>query len=261
MSLYPRRIVCLTEESVEILFALGEGHRIVGVSAYVERPEEAKALPKVTAFVSGHIKKIVDLRPDLVIGFSDIQKDLARDLIEQGLNVFIANHRSIDEILDYTLMIGRLVGAQDKAEEYVKELKEKIDQALRFSSSLKARPRIYIEEWDEPMIAGIHWFNEIVELCGGELIFPNSELGPMAKDRYIQSQDVIERNPDIILACWCGKKVNVSHIKEREGWRSINAVRDDKIYELKPEIFLQPGPAPIISGIDILLELVRSNIS
>jgi len=255
---YPERIVCLTEESVEVLFALGQGHRIVGVSAYVERPEEAKEIPTVTAFVSGHIRKIVELRPDLVLGFSDIQKDLARDLIGEGLNVFIANHRTLSEVLNYIEMLGNLVGEAQKCASYIKTLKEHIEKAECFKKTLKNRPRIYIEEWDDPLIAGIHWFNEIVELCGGELIFPNSDLGPMAKDRYISPESVIEKDPEIILACWCGKKVEVDTIKERENWQNIEAVKNNHIYELEPEIFLQPGPAPIISGIDIIIEILKT---
>jgi iron complex transport system substrate-binding protein len=258
VSSYPRRIVCLTEESVEVLFAIGQGHRVVGVSAYVERPPEAKELPVVTAFVNGHVKKIVDLKPDLVLGFSDIQKDLARELIGEGLNVFIANHRTIDEIFDYITMLGNLVGAHAETVSYIDQLQKKLDEAKQFANSLPKKPKVYIEEWDDPMIAGIHWFNEVIELCGGELVYPNSSLGPMAKDRYIDAADVVVKNPEVILACWCGKKVDIESIRAREGWNSIGAIKNDHVFELKPEIFLQPGPAPIISGIDEIIRIFKS---
>ncbi|OIQ20755.1 MAG: hypothetical protein BM556_02095 [Bacteriovorax sp. MedPE-SWde] len=253
MTNFPRRIVCLTEESVETLFAIGEGHRIVGVSAYARRPPEVSSLPVVSAFLSGHVNKIKGLKPDLVIGFSDIQKDLAKDLIGEGLNVYIANHRSIDEIFEYIEMLGNLVDAKEKTAAYITSLKDKVIEAKKFAKTLVNKPLVYIEEWDEPMIAGIKWFNEIVELCGGEVVFNESELGPMAKDRYVDSRDVISKNPDIIFACWCGKKVEIDSIRNRLGWSEIQAIKNDRVYELEPEVFLQPGPAPIISGIEIIL--------
>lgn len=257
MSNYPQRIVCLTEEAVEFLYAIGEEHRIVGVSAYVKRPQEATKLPKVTAFVSGHIKKICDLKPDLVIGFSDIQKDLARDLIAEGLNVFIANHRSITEILDYLEMLGRLVNKQEETEFYLDTLKIKLYEAELFAKSLVKKPRVYLEEWDDPMITGIKWFSQIVELCGAENVFSKASQSSLAQDRTLVSEQVINANPDIIFACWCGKPVIIDSIRSREGWSDIAAVKNNQVIELEPEIFLQPGPAPIISGIDIIIKHLK----
>ena len=257
MSDFPHRIVCITEEAVEFLFAIGEGHRVVGVSAYVQRPKEAKKLPKVSAFINGSTKKIKALDPDLVLGFSDIQKDLAKDLIGEGLNVFIANHRSIEGIFNYMKMLGNLVGKEKETRAYLKELRSKIDLAKDFSKTLDRRPSFYIEEWDEPRITGIEWFSEIVELCGGKNVFHDRSNSPMAKDRYVDDKEVIEKNPDFILACWCGKEVDIASIEDRSGYSGIEAVKNKRVIELRPEIFLQPGPAPIVSGIDQIIEIFK----
>ena len=255
MTDYPKKIVCITEEAVEFLFAIGEGHRVVGVSAYVKRPEEATGLPKVSAFINGSIKKIKTLEPDLILGFSDIQKDFARDLIGEGFNVFIANHRSLDGILKYLHMIGNLVGRPKETERFLKIIHEKIDRAKEFSKTLDEKPRVYIEEWDEPRITGIEWFSELIELCGGKHVFSSQSSQAMAKDRYVDDEMIINENPDIIFGCWCGKPVDIDSIKNRPGYSDILAVKNDNIFELEPEIFLQPGPAPFISGIDQIIDI------
>lgn len=256
---FPKRIVCLTEEGVETLFEIGMGHLVVGVSAFVERPVEAKQLPVVCAFTGGSVKKVMSCEPDLVLGFSDIQKDLARDLIAQGLSVYIANHRSLSGILSYIKMLGYMVGAPLRTDELVKKLETKIKVAQDFAKTLKVKPRVYIEEWDEPMICGIEWFSEIVQLCGGISVTNEiSQKGSLAKDRFVSSEQIGALNPDMILACWCGKEVDMDSFKSRVGLKDTNAVLKGRIFELDPAIFLQPGPAPILDGIDQLIEIFRS---
>ncbi|WP_372653653.1 ABC transporter substrate-binding protein [Halobacteriovorax sp.] len=258
MRSYPESIVCMTEESVEVIYALNKSELIVGVSAYVERPPEAKKKKTISAFTHANLKKIKELKPDLVLGFSDIQKDIARDLIGEGLSVFIANHRSVEGILNYVQMIGNLIGESDRASEYVKELESKISYAREKSSSFNVKPRVYIEEWDEPLICGIQWFSEIVELCGGEVVHKDKSQSSLATGRFLSHKEIIDYNPDIILACWCGKKVDFDNIYNREGYSTISAIKNNKVFELIPEIFLQPGPAPIVAGIDQLLEIFEN---
>lgn len=255
---FPSNIVCLTEESVETLFLLGKSHLIKGVSAFVKRPEEAQKLPKVSFFTSSNIKKIKQHNPDLVLGFSDIQKDIAKDLIGEGMNVFIANHRSIEEILDYIALLGRMVDAQDETDKLISRLEAQIEKAKRFAQGLKIKPKVYFEEWDDPMISAIQWVSELIELCGGIDINKEMAQGKMAKERFVDPLTIIEKNPDFILGCWCGKKVKIEAITSREGFGQINAVKNGDVYELEPEIFLQPGPAPILDGIDILLEMFET---
>jgi iron complex transport system substrate-binding protein len=254
----PSRIVCLTEESVETLYLLGEERRIVGVSAFVKRPPETKNLKRVSAFTSANIPKILELGPDLVLGFSDIQKDIARDLIGAGVNVFIANHRSLDEILNYILLLGRMVDQGEKAIALVDSFKEKLKASRQWAQSLKIKPRIHLEEWDEPLISGIQWFAELVEACGGELCFPEKAKASLAMDRTLSHDQVIAANPDIIFGCWCGKPVDISSIEKREGYAALKAVKNQEIYELEPEIFLQPGPAPFVDGLDIMRQHIEN---
>ena len=215
---FPKKIICLTEESVEILYELGQQDRIVGVSSFVKRPKAAQDKLKVSLFTSSNYKKIAELEPDLILGHSDIQKEIARDLIERGHNVFIANHRSISEILDYTLFIARIVGEEARGRELVSELKARINSAKEFASKMKKKPRVYFEEWDDPMISSIKWVSELIELCGGENIFKDRESGLLAKDRFVQADEVIKLNPNIIFGCWCGKRVRVDQITTRSSW-------------------------------------------
>lgn len=253
---FAKRIVCMTEESVEFFHAIGRSDLVVGVSTYAVRPKEVKMHPVISAFTHANIKKIVGLRPDLVIGFSDIQKDIARDLISEGIDVFISNQRSLEEILAYLYRLGHMIGEEEKTIEFVLKLEQKIEWAAEQAKKFKKRPRVYIEEWDEPQIAGIRWFSELVELCGGTDIFKErSRVGFKAVDRFVTNEEVVKANPDIILACWCGKKVDVGSFKDRLNYSEIGAVTNSKVIELSPEIFLQPGPAPILDGIDILISL------
>ncbi|MFZ4712081.1 MAG: ABC transporter substrate-binding protein [Bacteriovoracaceae bacterium] len=253
---YPRSIVCLTEESVEVLGHLGRLDLVKGVSVFVKRPEEALQIPKVSYFTSSNLEKIVDLKPDLILGFSDIQKDIARDLIGLGLNVHIANHRTLQGILDYTLMLASLIGEREKGILLVDRLNRKMEQAQKSAEQLMVKPRVYFEEWDEPMISAIGWVSELIELAGGQDLFAHKSKGILAKDRFVSSDEVVLQNPQIILGCWCGKKVNLNHFKERPNWSNIEAIENSKVFELEPEIFLQPGPAPILDGLDLLYHIL-----
>lgn len=249
---FPRRIVCLTEESVETIYDLGLEDLIVGVSSYAVRPAQVKKKPKVSVFTHAQLEKIKSLEPDLVLGFSDIQKDIAKDLIGMGLNVWVANHRSINGVLNYILTLGGMLGVGTKAQILVDDLKRKIDATYESTKNLSLRPRVYIEEWDDPQICGIQWFSELVELCGGKDVFQPQSKGILGQDRIISSNQVVYANPDIMLACWCGKKVDRESIKSREGYSKLEFVGNNRIHELDPAIFLQPGPAPIKDGIAVL---------
>jgi iron complex transport system substrate-binding protein len=248
------KIICLTEESVETLFLLGKGSQIQGVSSFVKRPLEATKLPKVSLFTSSKIDTIVKMQPDLVVGYSDIQKDIARDLIEQGLNVWISNHRSLSETLSYIYHLALLVDAKEQGIKLIDQLQHKIEKAKAFALNLKTRPKVYFEEWDEPMISAIEWVSELIELCGGESVTGSFSKAKLAKDRIVTSEFIIEQNPDIIFGCWCGKKVKIPKILERQNWDCISAIKNHQVFELEPEIFLQPGPAVILDGIDILID-------
>lgn len=249
------KIICLTEESVETLYLLGKEHLISGVSSFVKRPKEAQKLPKVSLFTSSNIDKIIALKPDLVLGFSDIQKDIAKELIAKGVDVWIANHRSLDGILEFIQKLGYLVGAHKETDNLLKKLQAKILDTQDFATKLNKRPRIYFEEWDDPMISNIGWVSDIIELCGGVDVNKEHSFGILAKERFVSSKEIIDKDPDIIFASWCGKKAKISSIIARDGWNNIKAVKNKDVYELSSDIFLQPGPAPIIDGIDILKEV------
>lgn len=248
------RIVCLTEEPTEILYSLGEQDRIVGISAYTVRPPEAKRdKPVVSAFLDGSLEKIQALEPDLVIGFSDIQSKLAAKLIAAGLQVLIFNQRSLEEILGVVLTIGRVVGAEAKALDLVADLTRRIEAARSATRDVR-RPRVYFEEWPDPMISGIHWVSEIIELAGGEDIFADRAREKLAQDRIVDADTVRELDPEVVLASWCGKPFEPEVVRTRPGWDRVTAVREDAIHEIDPAIILQPGPACILSG---LPELTR----
>ena len=254
----PKRIICLTEEPTEILYLLGEQHRIVGISRYTVRPEEAKKNhPIVSAFVDGSVKKISELKPDLVIGFSDIQGDLAAKLIKANLQVLIFNQRSIEEILEVILTIGRIVAAEDKAQKLVDKYNKILIEAKEKTSKQKTKPKVYFEEWDDPTFSGIRWVSELIEIAGGEDIFANKSHGKLAMEREIQWSDVIEKNPDVILASWCGKPVDIDSIRNREGWNQITAIKNDRIHEIDSSIILQPGPACLTDGLKVIESLIR----
>ncbi len=250
----PRRIVCLTEEPTEVLYALGEQDRIVGISGFTVRPPRArKEKPKVSAFTSAKIGEILKLKPDFAIGFSDIQADIARELISHGIEVWISNHRSVEGILDYIRRVGALVGASEKAEAFASEAERHIDAVREGAARLPRRPRVYFEEWDEPMISGIRWVAELIRVAGGDDVFPELANESLAKNRIIANDnEVIRRAPDIILASWCGKKFRPEKMAARPGWDAIPAVRDQQLHEIKSPTILQPGPAALFDGLDAL---------
>ena len=243
------RIICLTEESVETLYLLGKERSIVGVSEYVERPPEAMQLPKVTQFVRSNIEEIVNLRPTLVLGFSDIQKDIAAQLIGRGLNVFITNQRTLPEILEYIEMLGRLVGEELKAKNLAHDFRARLESMRKKSAALLKKPKVYFEEWDHPRFSAITWVSELIEACGGENIFAD-RAGSLARDREVKDEEIIARAPDIIFGCWCGKPVKIEKISGRAGYESVPAVKNKQIHELPPAVFLQPGPALFLDGLD-----------
>jgi iron complex transport system substrate-binding protein len=254
----PERIVCLTEEPTETLYLLGEEQRIVGISAYTERPPEAKRdKPVVSAFISGSVSKICALEPDLVIGFSDIQSDLARDLIKANLQVLIFNQRSLQEILDVILTLGRIVGAERRAESLVQSYIGRLAAAEERARARSHRPRVYFEEWYEPTISGIRWVSELIALAGGEDIFADRAHGKLASERFVSAREVVERAPEVYLASWCGKPFDRDLALAREGFASLPAVLSERVHELDPAIILQPGPACLTDGLDALEALLR----
>jgi len=241
---FPRRIVCLTEESTEVLYLLGEEARIVGVSGFTARPPEARLKPKISAFTTAKFDRIVALDPDLIIGFSDLQADIARELIARGRNVLVFNQRSVEEILEMIAALARIVGAEERGIELVKRFTGELDAIAESARRFPRRPRVFFEEWNDPLISGIRWVDEIVEIAGGTPLFPELRCQHDAKGRIVGPAAVRERDPEIVIASWCGKKVNKQTIRGREGWEHIRHV-----YEIKSTYILQPGPAALTEGV------------
>ena len=260
MSGYPKRIVCLTEETTETLYLLGQGDRIVGVSGYTVRPPEARSKPKISAFINAKFDKIVALEPDLVLAFSDLQADLIAELVRRGLNVVTFNQRSVDEILQMIRMLGGLVGCQRAAEALADRLDAGLDEIRASAAHFTRRPRVFFEEWDEPLISGIRWVEELVEIAGGNPIFPELVGCGLAKDRIVDPAEVARRNPEVIFASWCGKKMKKATIQNRPGWDRVVAVRHDRIFEIKSTFILQPGPAALTDGIAQIHERLRLSL-
>jgi iron complex transport system substrate-binding protein len=253
-ALFPQRIVCLTEETTETIYLLGEGERIVGISGYTVRPPEARSKPKVSAFINAKFERIDALDPDLVIAFSDLQSDIAAELIRRGHSVVTFNQRSIEEILQMIRMIGGLIGCQDRAIELAASLERGLDEIRQRASALPRRPRVFFEEWDDPLISGIQWVDELIEIAGGESIFPELRGQGLARDRIVQPDAVAARDPELIVASWCGKAMRKKTIVERPGWQRVTAVRNDHVYEIKSTYILQPGPASLTEGVARLHE-------
>lgn len=256
----PQRIVCLTTETVEVLYALGEQDRIAGITGYTVRPPQArKEKPKVFAFISGDIDKILATQPDLVLTFSDLQSEISRDLIKAGIPVYAFNMRSVDDILAMIETVGRLVGAEAKALAIVAELEAQIEKTRRIAAERLARtgrkPRVYFEEWDEPLISGIRWASELIEIAGGEDIFAEQSRSPLAKDRKPTAEAVIAAAPDIIIGSWCGKHFRPERVAARPGWENVPAVRNGQMHEIKSAVILTPGPIAITEGLPALLDI------
>ncbi|MGE4367267.1 ABC transporter substrate-binding protein [Thermomonas sp.] len=255
----PRRIVCLTEEPTEVLYALGEQDRIVGISGFTVRPPRARReKPKVSAFTSAKIEAILALRPDFAIGFSDIQADIAQALIRRGVEVWISNHRSVDGILDYVRRLGALVGAAARADAYAVELQRGLEAIAAQATALPRRPKVYFEEWDAPPITGIQWVAELIRIAGGDDVFPERAQESLAKARILEDPgEVVRRAPDIILGSWCGKRFRPEKVAARPGWAEIPAVRDGQLFEIKSPRILQPGPAALTDGVADIARIVR----
>jgi iron complex transport system substrate-binding protein len=253
----PERIVCLTEETVETLYLIGEERRIVGVSGYAVRPARVrKEKPRVSAFISADVEKILALEPDLVLAFSDLQADIVAALIRRNIAVHAFNQRDIAGILAMIRTLGALTGAADKADALVRSLAERL-AAARERAATGHRPRIYFEEWDEPMISGIRWVAELIEIAGGVEVFPELSRIKNAKDRIVSAADVIAAAPDIIVGSWCGKKFVPARVAAREGFADVPAVRTGWLREIKSTLILQPGPAALTDGLDALVAIVE----
>jgi iron complex transport system substrate-binding protein len=253
----PERIVCLTEETVETLYLIGEEHRIVGISGYVVRPPRARReKPRVSAFTSADIPKILDLRPDLVLTFSDLQADIAAALIREGIEVHAFNQRNVAQILDMIRMLGAMVGAAARAERLADEFRRRLDDAREQAAHLAWRPRVYFEEWDEPLISGIGWVSELVDTAGGIDIFADRASCQSAKGRIVTAAEVIAGEPDIIIGSWCGKKFRPEKVAARPGFEHVQAVRRSALHEIKSSLILQPGPAALTDGLTALQTII-----
>jgi iron complex transport system substrate-binding protein len=254
----PARIVCLTEETVETLYLLGEQDRIVGISGYCVRPPEARRdKPRISAFTSADMPKILALQPDLVLSFSDLQADIVAALIREGIAVHGFNQRSVGEILDMIRLLGALVGRAEDGEGLSARLTEGVAAARDQAKQSAFRPKVYFEEWDEPMITGIGWVSELIAIAGGVDIFADRATGKSAKERFVSADQVRDRAPDIIIGSWCGKKFNAARVAARPGFETIPAVRNRRLYEIKSPLILQPGPAALTDGLRALERLIE----
>jgi iron complex transport system substrate-binding protein len=256
---YPSRIVCLTEETTETLYLLGEDWRIVGISGFTVRPPRARReKPRVSAFTSAKIDRILELRPDLVLAFSDLQADIAADLVRHGLNVHVFNHRDITGIFMMIRMLGGMIGCHEKAEDLCAELTGSLQQIRATASRFNVRPRVYFEEWDDPLIVGSTWVSELVQLAGGEECFPQYAGHALGKDRIIADMsEVIQAAPQLIFGSWCGKKFRPENVRSRAGWEQIPAVRDNELHEVKSSLILQPGPAALTDGVQTMHRVIQ----
>jgi iron complex transport system substrate-binding protein len=250
-----------TEETTETLYLLGEGDRIVGISGYTVRPPEARSKPKVSAFINARFDKIAALRPDLVLAFSDLQADIAAELIRRGYPVVTFNQRSIDEILQMVRMLGALVGRAEEGDALAERLEAGLDDVRTRAAGLPRRPRVFFEEWDDPLISGIRWVDELVEIAGGDPLFPQLRSAALAKDRIVTAAEVAAKDPEVVIASWCGKTMKKRTIVGRPGWDQVSAVRRDHIYEIKSTYILQPGPAALTEGVRQLHDVIRRVVS
>jgi iron complex transport system substrate-binding protein len=257
---FPSRIVCLTEETTETLYLLGEDWRIVGISGFTVRPPRArKEKPRVSAFTSARIGRILELEPDLVLGFSDLQADIAAELVRHGIEVHVFNQRSVADILRMIRMLGGMIGRESAAAVLVERLEAGLEEVRRSAAGLGRRPRIYFEEWDQPQISCIRWVSELIGVAGGEDCFPELAVEPLGRDRIIADPgEVPRRGPDLIIGSWCGKKFRPERVAQRDGWAAVPAVRDGQLFEVKSSIILQPGPAALTDGVQAISRLVQA---
>jgi iron complex transport system substrate-binding protein len=255
---FPERIVCLTEETTETLYLLAEDWRIVGISGFTVRPPRArKEKPKVSAFTSAKLDRIIELRPDLVLGFSDLQADIAASLVRAGIEVHVFNHRSVEEILRTVRILGGMVGCEAKTQALIAQLTAGLDEVRARAAALLRRPRVYFEEWDTPQISCIRWVSELIGLAGGDDCFPELAQQSLGRDRIIADPlEVPRRAPDIILGSWCGKKFQPESVAARDGWADVPAVRSGFLREIKSPLILQPGPAALTDGVRAIQEVI-----
>ncbi|OOG42974.1 cobalamin-binding protein [Polaromonas sp. A23] len=256
----PQRIVCLTEEPTEWLYMLGEERRIVGISGYTVRPPRAREeKPKVSAFLSAKIDKIVELQPDCVIGFSDLQADIASQLVKKGIQVTIFNQRSVAEIFSMMYQLAAMVGQEARGLALIQGMQRRLLEIERAAAGLKRRPRVFFEEWYDPHISGIAWVSELIGIAGGDDCFPELAAKAMGKDRIIaDGGEIVRRDPDIILGSWCGRKFRPDHVRARAGWENVSAVKNNQLFEIKSADILQPGPAALTDGIEQIHQLVMN---
>jgi iron complex transport system substrate-binding protein len=255
---YPRRVVCMTEETTEVLYRIGAGDLVVGVSGFTVRPPEARKKPRVSSFLDANFERILDLKPDLVLGFSDLQADIGRELCKRGVPVYLFNQRSIAEVLQSVRLTGALVGRAEDAARLADELTANLERHAEAADRLPRRPRIFFEEWHEPLISGIRWVSELVEVVGGEDVCRESRASHGAKGRIFEPEEVARRNPDAVIASWCGRKAKREKIVSRPGWAEVTAVVEDQLYEVKSSLILQPGPAALSDGVAHLARIVAA---
>jgi iron complex transport system substrate-binding protein len=245
---FPRRIVCLSDETVETLYLLGEEDRIVGVSGFSTRPSAVRKKPRVSAFSSANVDAILDLNPDLVLTFSDVQAEITRQLVLRGVTVLNFNQRTIREIHDMISTLSRLVGKPSEGQALINDFQHGLDDIAASAKTFPHRPRVFFEEWNDPLISGIGWVEELIEIAGGENIFPELRACGKSKDRLVDPATVLSRNPEIILASWCGMKVKPGEILSRPGWDNLTAIRNRHVFEIQSSLILQPGPAALAEG-------------
>ena len=255
---YPQRIICLTEEGTEVLYAIGEQNRLVGISGFTYRPPQArKEKPKVSTFLDAKFDEIIALKPDLVIGYSDLQADLAAELIRRGIDVYIFNHHTVEGILDMILKFTSLIGNRLEGLKLINDYNRNLDLVFEIGKSIDFKPKVHFEEWNEPIMTGSTWVMELIELCGGNLCFPDLKNEFHAKNRIVSENQVIEANPDLIIGSWCGKMFKPDLVKSREGFSEINAIKNNQLYEIKSEFILQPGPAAMTDGLAQLQKIIK----
>ena len=257
-SLVPQRIICMTEETTEWLYLLGQSARIVGISGYTVRPKIARAeKPRISAFTSAKIDKILALEPDCVFGFSDLQADIAATLIRHGVQVTIFNQRSVDEIFTMLYQVAAMVGEAEQGLQRIQEMQLHLQTVQTAAKFLPRRPRVYFEEWDEPLISAIRWVSELTAIAGGDDCFPELALESLGKNRIIADpMEIVSRQPDIIIGSWCGKKFNSQRVATRPGWQDVPAVKNGQLFEIKSADILQPGPAALTDGVDQLHRII-----
>ena len=255
---YPQRIICLTEEGTELLYLIGEENRLVGISGFTYRPAQArKEKPKISTFLDAKFDEIIELKPDLVIGYSDLQANIAAELIKRGIDVYIFNHHTVEGILDFVLKFTSLIGESKKGIQLIDRWNQKLDETYTIGQNLNYSPLVFFEEWYDPIMCGSAWVQDLIEICGGKICFEGLRNEFHAKNRIVMSENIVHKNPDVIIGSWCGKQFKPEIVKKREGFELIKAVKNELLYEIKSEIILQPGPAALTDGLDKMLEIIK----